>query len=1133
MLCHVMLCYVVLRVVLQYACTYVQRQLYGSILRLHIAYLCGVLPLVQDLLPYHSLVWFFPTQLLDCMGFSIFSRNGLCSLMICWLLLVPAGVLLLVSLLLSSFFLQDKGFCSMMICWFLLVLAGVPVLVSLFLSSFFPQERGSVSSWFAGSSWFRLGFRCLSPFFSLLWFRCLSPFFSLLSFLRTGVLFHHDLLVPLGSGWFRLGFRCLSPLLLSSFFPQERGSVPSWFAGSSWFRLGFRCLSPFFSLLSFLRKGVLSSSWSCWFLLVLAGVPVICWSLLLSGWGSGACLPSSLFFLSSGKGFCSIMICWFLLVPAGVPVLVSLLLPSFFPQERGSVPSWFAGSSWFRLGFRCLSPFLSLLSFLRKGVLFHHDLLVPLGSGWGSGACLPSSLFFGSGACLTFFSLLSFPQERGSVPSWFAGSSWFRLGFRCLSPFFSFLSFLRKGVLFHHDLLVPPGSGWGSGACLPSSLFFLSSGKGFCSIMICWFLLVPAGVPVLVSLLLFSFFPQERGSVPSWFAGSSWFWGWLSPFFSPPWFRSSACLPSSLFFLSSGKGFCSIMICWFLLVPAGGVSFILSSLVPVLVSLLLSSFFPQERVLFHHDLLVPLGSGWGSGACLPSSLFFGSGACLPSLFFLSSGKGFCSIMICWFLLVPAGVPVLVSLLLSSFFPQERGPLFHHGSWWGSDFLSSVPSWFRLGFRCLSPFFSLLSFPHESACLPSSLFMISWKGVLFHHDLLIPAGVPVLVSLLLSSFFPQERGSVPSWFAGSSWFRLGFRCLSPFFSLLWFRCLSPFFSLLSFLRTGVLFHHDLLVPPGSGWGSGACLPSSLFFLSIRKGVLFHHDLLVPLAPGWGSGACLPSSLSFLSSGKGFCSIVICWFLLVPAGVRVLVSFLLSSLVPVLVSLLLSSFFPQERGFVSSWFADSSWFGLGFRCLSPFISLRGFRCLSPFFSLGSFLRKRVMFHHGFSGSSCFGLGFRCLSPFFSLLWFRCLSPFFFRLSFLRTRASVPSWISWFILLPAGVPVLVSLLLSSLVPVLVSLLLSSFFPQERDSVPSWISWFLPLRAGVPVLVSLLLSSFFLGKGVLNIMMCKTEDRSVPESSMNFELRMTLVETCVVAVWGLCWCNCFGFRVCLAGSD
>ena len=129
------------------------------------------------------------------------------------------------------------------------------------------------------------------------------------------------------------------------------------------------------------------------------------------------------------------------------------------------------------------------------------------------------------------------------------------------------------------------------------------------------------------------------------------------------------------FSILATNGRCSLMICWFLLVPAG---------VPVLVSLLLS-FFLRKGVLFHHNLLVPLGSGWGSGACLLFFSLFGSGACLPSsLFFLSSGKGFCSIMICWFLLVPAGVPVLVSLLLSSlvpvlvslllssFFPQERG-----------------------------------------------------------------------------------------------------------------------------------------------------------------------------------------------------------------------------------------------------------------------------------------------------------------------------------------------------------------------------------------------------------------------------------------------------------------------------
>ena len=364
--------------------------------------------------------------------------------------------------------------------------------------------------------------------------------------------------------------------------------------------------------------------------------------------------------------------------------------------------------------------------------------------------------------------------------------------------------------------------------------FSVLARNGLCSLMICWLLLVPAGVPMLVSLLLSSFFPQEKGSVPSWFAGSSWFrlgFRCLSPFFS-----------------------------------------------------LLS--FLRKGVLFHRDLLVLPGSGWGSGACLPSSLFFGSGACLPSsLFFLSPGKGFCSIMICWFFLVPAWVPVLVSLILSSL-------------------------------------------------------------------------VPVLVSLLLSSFFPQDRGSVPSWFVGPSWLRLGFRCLSPFFSFLWFWCLSPFFSLLSFLRKGVLFHHDLLAHPGSGRGSGACLPPSLFFLSSGKGFCSIMICWFVFVPAWvlvlvspsslffGSGACLPSSLLCLCSGKGFCSIMICWFLLVPARF------------PVLVSLLLSSFFPQEIFVLAG--------------VPVLVSL----LLSFFFSQEN--------HHGFPGSSCFGLGFRCLSPFFSFFF-----------------------------------------------------------------------------------------------------------------------------------------------------
>ena len=58
-----------------------------------------------------------------------------------------------------------------------------------------------------------------------------------------------------------------------------------------------------------------------------------------------------------------------------------------------------------------------------------------------------------------------------------------------------------------HDFLVPSGSGSGSGVCLPTFLSFLFSGKGFCSIMISCFSLVPAQVPGFVSLL-FSFFSQ-------------------------------------------------------------------------------------------------------------------------------------------------------------------------------------------------------------------------------------------------------------------------------------------------------------------------------------------------------------------------------------------------------------------------------------------------------------------------------------------------------------------------------------------------------------------------------------------------------------------------------------------------
>ena len=158
---------------------------------------------------------------------------------------------------------------------------------------------------------------------------------------------------------------------------------------------------------------------------------------------------------------------------------------SQFLLETVFVPSWFSGPSWFRLWFRglspSLSPFLSLLSLLKKGIC-SIMVLVPPGSGSGSGACLPSAFFLLFSGMISWFILAPagvpvlvslllssfFSSEKGSVPSWCPGSFWFRLGFRCLFPFFSPFSFLRNGVLFHHDFLVPGGSGSGAGACLTS-----------------------------------------------------------------------------------------------------------------------------------------------------------------------------------------------------------------------------------------------------------------------------------------------------------------------------------------------------------------------------------------------------------------------------------------------------------------------------------------------------------------------------------------------------------------------------------------------------------------------------------------------------------------------------------------
>ena len=107
---------------------------------------------------------------------------------------------------------------------------------------------------------------------------------------------------------------------------------------------------------------------------------------------------------------------------------------------------------------------------------------------------------------------------------------WFQIGFWGLSPYSS-------GILLHHHFLLPSGSGYGSGACLPCLL-------PFCSIIISWFLhlvpglvslvcrhvvpssfiltfLVPARVPEFVAQLFLS----PRGdSFPLLFPGLFWFW---------------------------------------------------------------------------------------------------------------------------------------------------------------------------------------------------------------------------------------------------------------------------------------------------------------------------------------------------------------------------------------------------------------------------------------------------------------------------------------------------------------------------------------------------------------------------------------------------------------------------------
>ena len=66
--------------------------------------------------------------------------------------------------------------------------------------------------------------------------------------------------------------------------------------------------------------------------------------------------------------------------------------------------------SWFLLVPARVQVLVSLLSFVKKRVLFHFNFLVSPRSGSGSGAYVPSSPFF------------SFSQENGFVPPHLCGS---------------------------------------------------------------------------------------------------------------------------------------------------------------------------------------------------------------------------------------------------------------------------------------------------------------------------------------------------------------------------------------------------------------------------------------------------------------------------------------------------------------------------------------------------------------------------------------------------------------------------------------------------------------------------------------------------------------------------------------
>ena len=147
------------------------------------------------------------------------------------------------------------------------------------------------------------------------------------------------------------------------------------------------------------------------------------------------------------------MICWLLLVPAAC-FSHSLFFGSIAYLHSFSSSLMTGGLYYYLLtSAGCVCGFGAFLFFFpfpfffsQKTVLLHHDLLVALGSVWGSG---PG---WGSDACLPFS---FFPRTGVLFLHGFAGSSCFRLGSgTCLSSISSF---------------------FGSCACRPFFFFFVQT----------------------------------------------------------------------------------------------------------------------------------------------------------------------------------------------------------------------------------------------------------------------------------------------------------------------------------------------------------------------------------------------------------------------------------------------------------------------------------------------------------------------------------------------------------------------------------------------------------------------------------------------------------------------------------